>query len=332
MNRTATLFATVALWSLMGMSALATPVRGQAAGCATAGTLQDACQKSADIFELVAPQLGVMVAGGNAVPGQYGSIGGFGHVTLGLRATGVRAHIPDLGALSARSGPAEASQIATSLKLVAVPILDANIGLFGGGAVGPVYVGALDLLISGSWMPEVDVGDVAVRASGGSFRAGFGARLELLRETSFAPAIAVTALRRSLPAASIVARTGGGDTLEVKDARVRVDSWRLTAGKSFQLLALGAGIGQDRHDASASVGARLRDAVGGGEMADELDLQQELTRTNAFVSLSLNLAPLRVTGEFGRSWGGELATFNSFDGTSPAAPRNYGSVGLLIGF
>lgn len=334
MNRIATLLATVAMPPLLGSAVLTTSLQAQGptTGCVSAGELQDACQKAADIFELLAPQLGVMVAGGNAVIGQVGSIGGFGHVSLGFRVTGMRADIPDLGELSARRGPAEASQVATSQQWVGIPVVDADVGLLPGMAVGPVYVGALDLLLSGSWMPDLDGNDVSVSASGGRFRASVGARLELLRETPFGPAVAVTAIRRSLPSADMVARTGGGDTLEVRDARVRVDSWRVTAGKSFQILALGAGIGQDRHDAGAMVRARLRDAAGGEQMTEALDLHQELTRTNAFATLSLNLVPLRVTAEVGRSWGGSLATFNSFDGTTAAASRNYGSVGLLIGF
>lgn len=334
MRRFATILALAATVQLLTSVGLTSPLRAQEsmAQCASYGELEDACQKAADVFAMVAPQLGVMLAGGNAVVGQAGSIGGFGHLSLGLRATGFRADLPDLGALTASPGGAVPSQIATTQSWVALPVLDADIGLLPGAPVGVTYVGAVDLLLSAAWLPEPAAGDLSVAAASGRFRAGIGARVELLRESSIIPAVSLTAMRRTLPAADIIARTGGRDSLEVRDARVSVDSWRLVAGKSFLALALAAGVGQDRQDARASVSARLGGAGDGARMEEPLDLRQRLDRTNAFVNLSLNMAPLRLTGEIGRSWGGSVSTLNSFEGTSAAAPRSYGSVGLLIGF
>ena len=84
---------------------------------------------------------------------------------------------------------------------------------------------------------------------------GMGARLGILRETFNAPGIDLTVSRNGLPTANVTALTDRGDTLRVTGARVRVDSWRLVAGKSFFAVALAAGAGQDRYRSNASVAA-----------------------------------------------------------------------------
>ena len=79
--------------SLLAAAALlAAPLAARAQGgalnsrCASSFVyLQDACQKGVDIFNLLAPQLGASLAGGNAVLGQSGALGGLGHFTIGVR-------------------------------------------------------------------------------------------------------------------------------------------------------------------------------------------------------------------------------------------------------
>src|SRR5512132_3896517 len=56
--------------------------------------VQDACQKSTDLFNFVAPQLGTSIAGGNAVLGQGGTLGGLGHFSVGLRANAIQGTLP----------------------------------------------------------------------------------------------------------------------------------------------------------------------------------------------------------------------------------------------
>ncbi len=59
---------------------------------------QDACQKSVDLFQLLAPQLGAAVAGGNVGLGQSGALGGPGHFGLSIRASGLRGNVPQFDA------------------------------------------------------------------------------------------------------------------------------------------------------------------------------------------------------------------------------------------
>jgi hypothetical protein len=51
----------------------------------TAGVTQNACQKTIDLFQYMAPQFGILVTGGNAMLGQGGTVGGWGHRTLLLQ-------------------------------------------------------------------------------------------------------------------------------------------------------------------------------------------------------------------------------------------------------
>jgi hypothetical protein len=54
---------------------------------------QDACQQAYDIYQFMAPQLGLALAGGNATLGQGSTLGGFGHFSIGLRANGFQGRL-----------------------------------------------------------------------------------------------------------------------------------------------------------------------------------------------------------------------------------------------
>src|SRR2546423_1878778 len=68
----------------------------QANTCPAGGTIggfpdptrasQDACQMAVDVFQVMAPQLGLALAGGNATLGRGSALGGPGHFSIGLRA------------------------------------------------------------------------------------------------------------------------------------------------------------------------------------------------------------------------------------------------------
>lgn len=307
------------------------PAQSMSPDCA-GSTVQDACQKATDIFTLLAPQLGAVVAGGNATPGQVGPIGGFGHFSLGVRAAGLRAHAPDVRELAVQPGAAERTTIPTTTQWVALPVLDADLGIFRGFPVGSSFVGGLDLLLSGTWLPSFNGDGVKLALPDGGFRVDVGARLGILRETFNAPGIDLTVSSNGLPRADVTALTDRGDTLRVTGAKVRVDSWRLVAGKSYFAMALAVGAGQDRYRSSASVAASIPAPGGVVLRLDPVSMDQRLTRTNVFANVALNAAPLRLVGEVGRSWGGTLETFNSFDGVRADDARLYGSVGLRIGF
>lgn len=294
---------------------------------------QDACQKAVDLFQYLAPQLGALVAGGNTEPGQGGTLGGLGRFGLSVRANLLRAPLPQFDRLDIAAGPAQPSNIRVDSKFIGFPVVDASIGLFRGLPLGIATVGGIDLLLNGTFVPNVGQDELAVRTTGGSFKIGYGARLGLLQESLLLPGVSVSVLRRETPHTRVVA-TAGDDSVDVSGLRVRTDSWRLTASKRIVVASIAAGIGQDRYDSRATVSGVANEAIGvvGGAVTP-VALSQQLTRTNYFANLTLLAIPfVRVVGEVGRTSGGSLApTYNSFDGRRPDAAYTYGSVGVRIG-
>src|SRR5262245_7036813 len=55
---------------------------------------QDACQMGLDVFQFMAPQLGIALTGGNATLGRCGALGGLGHFSVGLRVNVVAGDVP----------------------------------------------------------------------------------------------------------------------------------------------------------------------------------------------------------------------------------------------
>ena len=150
-----------------------------------------------------------------------------------------------------------------------------------------------------------------------------------------------TYLRRSLPRVSVAvseAESYGyefgsstpGDTMTLRDFEVSTDSWRVVAGKKFlRIFNIPAGIGQDRDDTSGEVTYAVRTDRNFRTTGD-FDFGQQVTRTNMFADLSINLFLFRLVGEIGRVSGGDVQTYNTFS-TDPSAPRTYGATCIRFG-
>jgi|GEM_PF-307005 hypothetical protein len=310
--------------------------------------LQDACQKSVDIFALVAPQLGPGIAGGNALLGSGAALGRPGRFSIGARANFVRARLPVLAGAPVSIAGARAADFRVTRTTVYLPTADAALGVFAGVDVGPAHVGAVDVLGSVTYVPNYSNPDVRVAARGSRLRLGYGARVGLLQETPRLPGVGFTYLRRDLPQTDVrgrVAVTSGApgappdDTLGASGLRTTTHAWRLVASKTVSVVTLSAGGGQDRYHSRARLSAVLNETlpvVGPVRLAGEaFDLRQRLTRTNVFADLSLTLPMVVLTGEVGRASGGRVArTFNTFAGRSDA-PRDavtYYAAGLRLRF
>jgi hypothetical protein len=306
--------------------------------------LQDACQKSADIFNLVAPQLGPGIAGGNALLGSGAALGGLGRVSVGARANFVRGRLPRLGAVPVSTQGAQRSDFATTEPTVYLATADVALGLFGGFDAGPVHIGGLDALGSLTYVPDYDNADVSVRARGRRFQLGYGARLGLLQESALVPGIGVTYLRRDLPESEVLGRVAASgaernDTLGVAGLRTRTQAWRAVASKTLGVVTLSAGGGQDAYRSRGRVRGVLNETfpiVGPIRVAAErFDLRQRVTRTNLFADLSLTLPVVVLTGEVGRASGGRVVrSFNTFDGRDDRAQDavTYYAAGLRLRF
>jgi hypothetical protein len=306
--------------------------------------LQDACQKSVDIFGLVAPQLGPGIAGGNALLGSGAALGRLGRVSVGARVNAVRGRLPRLAGTRVSTAGAERTDFATTAPTVYIATADVALGLFGGFRAGPVRVGGLDALGSVTYVPDYDNRDLSVRARGGRFQLGYGARLGLVQESARVPGIGVSYLRRDIPETNVyglVAASAAGrdDTLGVTGLRTRTHAWRVVASKAAAFVRLSAGAGQDFYRSRGRLAGVLNETfpiVGPQRItAQAFDLRQSVTRTNYFADVSLTLPVVIVTGEVGRARGGRIArTYNTFDGRDDRAGDavTYYAAGLRLRF
>ena len=294
---------------------------------------QDACQMAVDVFQFVAPQLGIALVGGNATLGQGGALGGIGHFAVGLRANVLSGDLPDVQNFPqpATSGR-QSRQLPTQKQFVGLPTVDAAIGLFKGLPLGLTNVGGIDLLLSASYIPTYgSAGDAVQVKPDQNLQIGFGARVGIIQESLLLPGVAVTYLRRDLPTTTITGSSSGVD-VSIQDASVKTNAWRLTASKSLILFSLAAGIGQDHYDQSATAQGTVRTSPIGQQTSDPIRLSQSLTRTNYFLDASLNVLLAKLSAEIGQVSGGTVDTYNPFSGGRADKSRLYGSVGLRIGF
>jgi len=294
---------------------------------------QDACQKAIDLFAYLAPQLATSIAGGNATLGMAGSLGGLGHFSAGLRVNALQGSLPQVQNVTLQTnGASNSPPIDTKTQLFPMPTAELAIGVFKGLPLAITNVGGVDLLVSVAYLPEFNSSGVSVKVPNGSLKLGYGARVGILQESLLVPGVSVSYVRRDLPTVNIAANSGN-DSLYVNNFSLKTTAWRVVASKGLLLFGFAAGIGQDKYesstDISAHVAARtLTPAANAGPVA----LSQNITRTNVFADLSLNLLLFKLTGEIGQVSGGTINTYNTFSGTQAADSRIYGSVGARFGF
>lgn len=308
----------------------------------------DVCGQGQDVFNLMAPQLGVLLTGGNATLGQGGTLGGIGHFSIGVRANAVNGDVPEIGQFPAprTSANQQPQTLRTSRQALPLPAVDAAIGIFRGIPLGLTNVGGVDLLVSATYLPTYEDENLTVTPES-NLKIGFGARVGLLQESLLVPGVSVTYLKRDLPTTSIVA-TDQDFTFAINDASVETSAWRIVANKNLFLFGLALGYGQDRYDQSMTISGEARNiqvptGVGGVTLRENATLDatpfsQSLTRSNMFADVSINLFLAKLVAEVGRVTGGDRVTLNNQFAGDDDRPydvtkaRTYGSVGLRIGF
>ncbi|HET7456333.1 MAG TPA: hypothetical protein VFJ74_01690 [Gemmatimonadaceae bacterium] len=303
---------------------------------------QDACQKSTDLFNFVAPQLGTSIAGGNAVLGQGGTLGGLGHFSVGLRANAIKGTLPNFDNFNISTSGAVQSDLGAKDQVLGAPAVDAAIGVFKGFPIGVSNVGGIDLLGTASYIPEYSNNDVSVKTPDGSFKLGYGARIGLLQESILVPGVSVTYLRRDLPTVNVRGMVNGADannrdTIGVSGMSLKTSAWRVVASKKLLVFGLAVGAGQDKYDSKANLNMDVAVPTGvplvyTRARGDVATFDQSLTRTNYFADLSFNLLLFRAVAEVGRVSGGDVQTYNTFGSTKAADARTYGSLGIKFGF
>jgi hypothetical protein len=295
---------------------------------------QDACQKSIDLFQYMAPQLGTAITGGNATLGQGGSLGGLGHFSVGLRINAVQGSLPQIQNVTPAVTGATSTNFDTKTQFIPMPTADLAIGIFKGLPLAITNVGGIDLLVSAAYLPEFDGSGVSVKVPDGSLKIGYGARVGILQESLLTPGISVSYLQRDLPTVNITG-VSGNDSLYANNLSLKTKAWRVVASKSLLFIGLAAGAGQDKYESSTDIGAHVAARTVPPTPAvnmNPVSISQNITRTNVFANLSLNLLLLKLTGEIGQVSGGTINTFNTFSGKQAADSRIYGSVGARFGF
>jgi hypothetical protein len=282
------------------------------------------------------PQLGLALAGGNATLGRGSALGGPGHFSIGLRANVFNGDLPDVEAFPTPSFTGRVQRTGTSAlpakeQIVGLPTADAAIGIFGGVPLGLTNVGGIDLLLSATYVPSIGdaTDDVQIKPDR-NLQVGYGVRIGLLQESLVVPGVSFTYLKRDLPKTSIIGTSSDID-VNITDVTVKTSAYRIVASKSLLLFGVAAGVGQDKYDQSANVQATVKPTVGGSQTSDVVALGQNMTRTNYFLDLSLNLPVFKIIGEVGQVTGGTIDTYNEFTTGRADKARTYGSVGFRIG-
>ena len=273
-----------------------------------------------DVFDLMAPQLGLALTGGNATLGQGGNLGGPGHFSIGLRGNVFNGDLPQVNDFPTSSPTGRVQRTDTNAlpakrQIVGLPTADAALGIFRGIPLGLTNVGGIDLLLSATYVPNIgDVGDDIQVKPDRNWQFGYGARVGLLQESLVVPGVSFTYLKRDFPTTTITG-SGSGVGIDVTDAKVKTTAFRVVASKSLLL-----------------VGLALVSGTAGTFVSPQVTFDQKMTRTNYFLDVSLNLPVFKLIGEVGQVSGGTVDTYNEFSTGRADKSRTYGSVGFRLGF
>lgn len=302
------------------------------AGVTPASTVaQDACQQAYDVYQFMAPQLGLALTGGNATAGQGGVLGGPGHFSVGVRFNAFHGKLPDVSnpAFTQSATGAKRSTLPTTDQWVGLPTADGAIGLFKGFPLGVSNVLGLDALVSVSYVPTLSDDDFSVTPNS-SLQFGYGARIGLLSESIVTPGVSFTWLQRDLPTTDLVANVAGA-SLSVTDTKVSTKAWRIVASKNLIMFSVAGGIGQDKYEQSAVVRGSI--TQGGVNFAAQAPgTSESLSRVNFFGDVAYNLPLLKIVAEIGHATGGTVQTYNSFSGGRADQSYTYGSFGIRLSY
>jgi len=304
--------------------------------CNQPGTA-DACQKAIDFFKYLSPQIGAAIAGGNTTLGQGGTLGGLPHWTVGVRANLVAGAFPEFTSSNAPnpavSTPTKSSYTTSTTPLPFVAV-DGAIGVFGGIPLGLTKVGGVDLLGTVAYVPTVSPSGITV-APESNTKWGGGLRVGLLQESLLVPGLSVSFIQRGLPKTTITSVTGSGnpiDTLQIKDLDLSTTSFRATISKSLILFGVAAGVGVDKYKQSTTLYVAHHQLTPlPVNVTGTFKTDANVTRTNVFGDVYMNILLLKIVGEVGMVSGGSVTTFNTYD-KSPTSSKAYGAVGLRVGF
>ncbi len=303
----------------------------------TIGNGRDICQKAAELFAFVVPQVGVAIAGGNAMPGEGGTLGGWGKRAVSVRLVAVDGRLPRNSVpLSITAPNSVASDFGAVRTFIPTPAVDLGVGLIKGLPVGVTNVGGVDLLAGVTALPRVSQRAMHLNQRERGVAFSYGLRVGALQESAFVPGVSASYVRRRLPSLDFDYMPND-DTLQLTGTRVTSNSLRVMASKRIVLFGLAVGVGRDEIEATSGLSATVNDAaapVGQKRASIALpSLTEKVSRSTAFVNASLGLIVARIVAEFGWSSAGTVRqTVNTFGGRKANEGYRYGSIGMTTRF
>lgn len=285
---------------------------------------RNVCDAAIDGARLFHPVAGLLVSGGNPVLGAAGSLGGFPHFSVSLRANATKLVVPDFNySGTGRTVGADESLTAPT------PLIEGGVGVYP-GMQGRYF--AVDLLGSAVLLPADPIGDFAVSddassVAGVAFGFGYGARVTLVNDVGAMPALSVSVMRRNLP------RIDGGDVASgdrfAFGSDLAATNIRVTVGKALGPVELAAGYGRDAYTGDAEI--RYRDPLTNLEQAP-ITIALDDTRSLGYVNVALVLGKVRLAGEVGMQGGKDLNLGTTFVDNDPTERRMFGGAAIRIVF
>jgi hypothetical protein len=296
-----------------GLAQTADP--GLTRACERAGLGLDELARCRDVvaaMQLLQPELGMALAGGNPVLGTASPIGTkfrfIPRIYLGGRINLVWAAIPDV-----RSYPEDLqAPLGTREFSVPMPQLDVSVGLFEGVRVGSIWGGLGSVELLGSLGPMIlPAGEGFENDATG---VGLGARIGIMRESFTAPGLSLSGEYQW------AGRIRHGSVARGDDAEFGMDvsatSLRIGLSKSFVAIGLALTLGWDHYQ--SDVDLALADADGSlvtiVPAGESLSLSED--RWSAAVDVSYIVLFLNIAAEFGWQEAGRYTTSRGDEITS----------------
>jgi len=318
---------------LIGL-ALLSPARGQGQtgdpdlleACQNAGLPAGPlarCQDVVTSLQLLQPELGMALAGGNPVLGTASPIGTkfrfIPRIYLGGRINFVWAAVPDV--LDYPEDPAAA--LATREFSVPMPQLDLSVGLFDGWRLGSTLSGLGSVEILGS------LGAMILPAGEGfendATGLGLGARIGLIRESFTAPGLSLSG-EYQWTGRIRYGRVENGD-----DAQFGMDlsatSFRLGLSKSFVAIGLALTVGWDHYQSDVDLGVADDDGnlVAVVPTDDRMSLSED--RWSVAVDVSYIVLFLNIGAQLGWQESGRYSTSRGDELTSG---KFFSAIGMRV--
>ena len=311
--------------------AVASPALAQNQQCQqfpTTGNARGSCDAAVDLTRAYTPMAGLLISGGNPVLGSSGASGGLGRFSFTIRANAVSVILPDLENVGSGGTVPQDDEI-----LAPAPLVEASLGLFKGfndGLLALDLLGAAQLVPNEEAFDEIRVDPDAPRIGPVSLGLGFGARVGILPEDGALPAVAVSVMRRSIPTLGF-GNVATGDDIAA-DLDLHATNIRVTAGKRFSVLSIGAGFGWSRYSGSARAQFSMDGALPGSVVTGAVDVPLVAERTMLFLDGGLDFRFVKLIGEVGVQNGKDQELGTTFAGFDDAGSTTFYSIGLRMGF